>query len=75
MQEGEKAYSEGYKTSALDFYLKAHKVNPNNAEVNYQIGKIYLETIHKTKSLPYFQKAYALNEKFPNIQYYLGRSF
>lgn len=75
MQEGEKAYNEGFKTSALDFYLKAYDINPDNAELNYQIGKIYLETIHKTKSLPYLQKAYALNDKFPNVQYYLGRSY
>src|SRR5690606_32465640 len=75
IQEAEKAYNEGFKSSALDFYLNAHKINPDNADVNFQIGKIYLETIHKTKSLPYLQKAYALNERFPNIHYLLGRSF
>lgn len=75
MKEAEKAYQDGQKEAALDFYLKAHKIDPNNVGLNYNIGKLYLQTIHKEKSLSYLQKAYQGNPKLPGISFLLGEAY
>ncbi|MBL4652488.1 MAG: PD40 domain-containing protein [Flavobacteriales bacterium] len=63
--------SGGYKL-ALPFYEKAQKFNPNNALLNYKIGKCYLKGTHKkTESLQYFLKAYKLDPRVDNQIFYM----
>src|SRR5690554_722217 len=63
-------------STAVEHYLKAHQFNPNNAQVNYQIGVCYLNTAQKFRSLAFFQKAFDLNaQAFDDIYYYLGRGY
>jgi len=50
----------GYR-QALDFYLDAYPLNPNNDMLNYKIGKCYLNSIQKIKCIKYFEKAFELN--------------
>ncbi|HRS54531.1 MAG TPA: OmpA family protein [Bacteroidales bacterium] len=62
--------------NAIDYYLKAYNFNPKNAELNYKIGKSYLNTIQKNKSLTYFELAYNLNPNIaPDITYLLAQSY
>ncbi len=64
----------GY-SNALKLYLKAQNYNPNDAELNYNIGVAYLESIQKKKSLKYLEKAYKLNPDVSQlISWDLGRS-
>lgn len=61
---------------AIEHYLKANDFNPNNALLNYKIGKCYLKTIQKTKCIPYLEQAYALDPAaHPEIQYLLARGY
>lgn len=61
---------------ALDGYLKAGALNPNNAKVNLRTGICYLNSPFKMKCTPYFIKAYELNPNIdPKIRYYLGRAY
>ncbi len=68
--------SAGYKLS-LPLYEEAYKFNPDNAKLNYKVGKGYLKgTNDKTESLHYFQKAYKLDPRVDNqIFYMLARGY
>ena len=43
---------------AIDSYLKADKFNPDNALLNYKIGRCYLDQNDKTEAINYLEKAY-----------------
>lgn len=61
---------------ALANYLEADKFNPNNASLNFKIGKSYLYSKYKLKSIPYLEKAFALNPTVdPQIHYFLGQAY
>jgi len=64
----------GYKLS-LPLYEQAQKFNPNNASLNFKIGKCYLKgTNDKTESLQYFLKSYKLDPRVDKqIFYMIGR--
>lgn len=70
ISNGDKSFAlgRGRYVEALEFYMKAQKFNPNNALLNYKIGKCYLFSIDKAKSLEYFQAAEKLN---PSVDYEL----
>ena len=60
---------------ALTKYLVAQKINPNNAQLNFKIGKCYINGSEKAKSLEYFLKAYQLkNDITPDIFFIIGWS-
>ena len=50
----------GARKNALECYLKAQAINPNNAKLNYKIGICYRK-IDIEKSLEHLQKAETLN--------------
>jgi len=76
-KEAKKALDEGYDLfekgkvfyrKALPYLMKAYSFNPDNALLNYRIGKCILEapaSPNRKECLPYFQKAYQLN---PNVE-------
>jgi len=78
VEEGDKFYNKGevwYK-SAIDPYLKANAFNPNNALLNFKIGKSYFNTSFKTKAQSYLEKALKLDPNVdPQIHYFLGRAY
>lgn len=61
LKDGDNAFDRGYYTEALDYYLKANEINPNNDELNYYIGICYLNTTNRYLCLKYFKKAFELN--------------
>ncbi|MCB0819684.1 MAG: PD40 domain-containing protein, partial [Bacteroidetes bacterium] len=53
-----------YFPQALENYLKAQSFNPDNADLNYQIGLCYLNLqVNRLQSLPYLQRARMLNQE------------
>ena len=53
-----------YFDKAVGYYLIAQKFNPNNADLNYQIGLCYLGMqTDRLKALPYLEKARNLNQQ------------
>lgn len=61
---------------AIDYYLKAQEFNPNNAELNYKIGKCYLATIQKEKAVEFFENALKLDPNVsPDILYLIAQSY
>jgi len=78
IEEGDKLFSMGsvFYKQALDFYLSANKFNPNNAALNYKIGKCYLYSSFKLKSIPHLEKAFQLDANVdPQIHYVLGKAY
>jgi outer membrane protein OmpA-like peptidoglycan-associated protein/tetratricopeptide (TPR) repeat protein len=66
----------GNYTIALDHYLKAQVFNPNNAVLNYRIGRCYLNSYDKSKATTYLETALKLNPKVdPNLHYQLGLAY
>jgi outer membrane protein OmpA-like peptidoglycan-associated protein/tetratricopeptide (TPR) repeat protein len=63
IEKGDEFFEKGYVfyKQALEPYLAAYKFNPNNALLNYKIGKCYLYSNYKLKSLPFLEKALSLN--------------
>jgi len=59
---------------ALPLLYKANKFNPNNAELNYKIGRCYLmNTVYKDESIKHLLKAQELDPLIAHdIQYHLG---
>ncbi len=67
---------EGMYRKALELYLKANNFNPNNAELNYKIGKCYLNSNQKTESVQYLEKAIELDPKVsPDVNYLLAQGY
>lgn len=66
IKEGDKYYDmgQGAYPRALEHYLKAQAFNPNNALLNYRLGKCYLFTPQKDKSIKHLEKALKLD---PNV--------
>ncbi len=59
--------------AAIIEYKKAHKFNPNSAEVNFKLGNAYLYTNEKYKALEYLTKAEKLNPTVDDfLDFYLG---
>ncbi len=64
---GDKFYiaGPGKYYDAIESYMKAYNFNPNNALLNYKIGKCYLYSIDKHKAIIYLEKAHQLK---PNVE-------
>ncbi|MDX2197122.1 MAG: OmpA family protein [Cytophagales bacterium] len=61
---GKEMYGFGDKKDALELFIQALEINPDNVQASYMAGICYLETIQKYLSVKYFIRAYELN---PNI--------
>ena len=75
---GDKSFEQGsvFYRQALEPYLLANAFNPNNALLNYKIGKSYLYSNYKLKSIPYLEKALQLNPGVdPQIHLVLGKAY
>ena len=78
IKEGDDFYERGahFMRIALPFYEKANDFNPDNAELNYKIGRCLLRTARKFEAFDYFVKAKKLDPNVSeDIHYYIGRGY
>ncbi len=74
--KGDQLYSKKNYAAALDNFLKAYEINPDDASVNFKVGLAYLYSDTKSKAAAYIDKAYRLNPKVhDDIDYHLGIAF
>ncbi len=66
LDDGNKMFEKGKRDEALDFYLVAQKFNPNNAELNFKLGRSFMTSYVKERKqgLEYYERAYKLD---PNV--------
>ena len=70
---GDKFYSKKDYKHALESFLAAQALNPDDASLNFKIGLTYLYSETKSKAASYIDKAYRLNPAVnPDIDYHLG---
>lgn len=78
MEAGDKLFEQGpmYYKMAVVHYFAAYQVNPNNALLNYKIGKCYLYSSNKLRSIPFLEKAFKLDSEIDvQIHYLLGKAY
>lgn len=81
IKEGDKYFEEGpgMYSFAIEQYMKANEFNPNNALLNYKIGRAHLVDNDKSTAIKYLEKAYSLNPKIApevnDINYLLARAY
>ncbi len=75
LRDGDSYRDRGQIYSAIESYLIAQRFNGKNAELNYKIGSLYLQT-EPYKALEYIQTAHQLNPGIaPDIEYLLGLAY
>lgn len=73
---GDKHYGKKDYKKALEVFLQAQEINPDDAYLNFKIGLTYLYSETKSKAASYIDKAYRLNPAVnPDIDYHLGIAF
>ena len=82
LKEGDDLYEmalvpkSGNFTLALNYFLKAQDFNPDNAMLNFKIGRCYLNSFNKIKSIEYFEDALKLDPKInTETHYLLGQAY
>ena len=78
IKKGDIYYVQGlhYYRYAVPYYLSAEKFNPDNAMLNYKIGKCMLYSSMKGMAAIYLKKAIKLNPQVrSDVHYYLGRAY
>ncbi len=63
IKNGDNYYKTGFYTEAVNTYLEAEKIEPDNLELIYRIGQAYLKSRYKDRSLPYMQKVFEMAEE------------
>lgn len=63
MKKGEKAYFNDNLPGAITFYEQAAAAQPNNPQIQFRLGELYLLTNQTTKSLNALQNAVKLSPK------------
>ena len=83
IKSGDKYYDDGpgmYRL-AIDEYLKANKFNPDNAMLNYKIGRCYLHNNDKSEAIKYLEKAIdldariSLDMEYNDVNYLLAKAY
>ncbi len=78
IDKGDVFYEQGplYYKQAIEPYLLANNVNPENALLNYKIGNCYLNSNSKLKAIPFLEKAYKLKPNVDEqIHFALGEAY
>jgi len=83
VKKGDKFYTDGpgmYRL-AIDNYLKAYKFNPENALLNYKIGRCYLHDNDKSEAIKYLEKAHLLDPRisldmeYNDVNYLMAKAY
>jgi type IV pilus assembly protein PilF len=69
---GTSAVRQGKLRTALENYLKAEKLDPENAYIKDELAQVYRDLGQYQKALEYFKEAIVLKPRFPEAQNNLG---
>lgn len=77
LNDGNKLFDQGDFPAALEKYLIAQKFNPSNAELNFKLGRCFVNVQDDIQAVPYFETAIKLDPvNTPAMVYYrLGISY
>jgi outer membrane protein OmpA-like peptidoglycan-associated protein len=76
LEKGDKLFFKKNYSAAAEVYEQAYKVDPENPDVNFKLGLVYLDLNLRIKSLPLLEKAYRLKpEVDEDVDYHLGMAY
>lgn len=76
VSQADKLYDKKQYKKAVELYLNALSINPDDAALNLKTGMAYLYSETKSKAAKYISKAYRLNPTINDeIDYHLGIAF
>ena len=75
VKAGEKYYEEGYYQEAINTFLEAQEIAPDDLDLTLKIGLAYLKGSFKDRALPYLQKVHASGETNAGMKYHLGLAY
>ena len=73
--EGLDFFEEDNYFAAIPFLEKAHYFNPNNANLNLNLGVCYLHTIEKQKALEHINKSTTLGVQSKELNFHTARAY
>jgi outer membrane protein OmpA-like peptidoglycan-associated protein/tetratricopeptide (TPR) repeat protein len=74
-EQGNEIFLTGNYYGALDLFLKAYQLNPDDPMLAYSIGLCYSNIDQKLLALPYLEKAKKGGVEFPDLNFHLGASY
>jgi len=76
LAKGDKSFSKKDYMNALNWYMQAYLMAPEDAEANFKVGAAYLHDEKKSRALEYLERAYATNPNVDiDIDYHLGLAY
>lgn len=77
IRDGDRLFEQGGGNIiiALEYYLRAHNFNPDNALLNMRIGECYMNTPRVDKSVEFLERAVELNVATLRVYYLLGQAY
>lgn len=78
IEDGKYYYNNGFGNSeiAIDYFLRANRFNPNNAELHYYVGLCYLDVLPISEAIKHLYIAYELNPQVsPEFELKLGIAY
>ena len=77
IRDGDRLFEQGGGNIiiALEYYLRAHNFNPDNALLNMRIGECYLNTPRVDKSVEFLERSVELNVATLRVYYLLGQAY
>lgn len=68
-------YEKQQYEKALEYFLSAERLNPNDYHINYHLGRVYHRLTEYTKAVSSFEKALSLNAKCHECLYKLSSAY
>ena len=77
LEDGSYYFDLGFYEKGLTFFVKAQQFNPNNAVLNYKLGRCYLHnSVYKQRAIDHLKKALELDQNVSeDIDYYFGQAY
>ena len=77
IRDGDRLFEQGGGNIiiALEYYLRAHNFNPDNALLNMRIGECYMNTPRVDKSVEFLERSVELNVATLRVYYLLGQAY
>jgi outer membrane protein OmpA-like peptidoglycan-associated protein/tetratricopeptide (TPR) repeat protein len=76
LTKGDKLFAKKDYENALNTYLQAYTIAPEDAETNFKVGVSFLHTEKKSKSLEYIKKAYDTRPEVDiDIEFHIAQAY
>jgi tetratricopeptide (TPR) repeat protein len=72
---GNRFFNEGKRKQAIDFYMEAKRLQPDDAQINYQLGRAYSNAGYYKEAIDVLEEAVNVKPDFPEAHMELGLTY